>query len=292
MAASSYVILTPARNEGKYLGTTIEAVAAQSVRPLRWLILDDGSTDQTAALASESSARTGFITARSLRASECRSFGSKAEALHAGYEDLRHLSFEYLAILDADVTVERDYYERLLQEFEKDATLGLAGGILLERCDRGGFRPLLSSTEWSVSGPIQMFRRRCWEDIGGYLPLPRGGIDAVAEYMARMGGWRVRAFPELHAFHLRQTGSSTSSVWTKNFHEGVKEYGYGVHPLFQILKAVHRAAGPPLVLGSLLRLAGYTYAWISGEHQALPKDVIQFEHQEQWSRIVRAVRQR
>jgi len=284
MVNNSYIVLTSAYNEENYLGAIIESMSKQVVLPLRWLILDDGSNDRTAVLAQDAAARNPFISVCSLPPRNVRTFQGKAEALRLGYETLHHLPFGYVGILDADVTLPPDYYEGLLKKFEADARLGLAGGVLHEESSKG-FKLLKSNARWSVSGPIQMFRRSCWEEIGGYLPLARGGIDAVAEIMVRMRGWQVHAFTDLPAFHHRPIGTATGTLFGKNFRAGIKEYAYGMHPLFEVLKALHRATEPPFLISSFLRLAGFGWAWLRREPQPLPRGVMDFFRREQLERL-------
>ena len=102
---------------------------------------------------------------------------------------------------DADVTFDENYFESILTQFHENPSLGISGGVI---CDviNGKINHHVISADWSVSGAIQLFRRKCYEDIGGYIPIKRG-IDAIAEVMARMQGWEVRSFPEFKVLHHR-----------------------------------------------------------------------------------------
>ena len=280
----SYIILTAARNEAEFIGRTIKTVTSQTILPIRWLILDDGSTDDTGAIARALVVGVPFVEVRSMPADSVRNFGSKASALNSGYEEVRHLDFDFVAILDADVALAPAYYEWVMEEFARSPALGLSGGMLWERMGRHVL-PLSSNPRWSVSGPIQIFRRLCWEKIGGYLPLVRGGVDAVAEVMTRMHGWEVRAFPYIRALHLRPTGSATDPRWVTRFRCGVKEYAYGTHPAFELVKAIYRTFEHPFIIGSFLRMAGYLWAFMRREPRPLPKHVLRFLREEQMRRL-------
>src|SRR5207247_2228960 len=225
-----YVLITAARNEQKYIVQTLESVIAQTVLPVRWIIVSDGSTDGTDNLVKEYARRHSFITFLRIDRAGEREFGSKAKAVSAWYRLLDGLDYDYIGILDADVAFERTYYEGVLQKLEDNPRLGIAGGVIFE-CDKDRPVRLLTTEEWSVSGPIQMFRRKCYEDIGGYLPL-RNGIDAVAEVMARQKGYEVRAFAEFVVRHLRRTGREGQSIWRTYFRMGVQDYRLGYDYLF------------------------------------------------------------
>jgi poly-beta-1,6-N-acetyl-D-glucosamine synthase len=131
---------------------------------------------------------------------------------------------------------------------------------------------------------VQMFRRECWEEIDGYLPI-RGGIDAAAEVMARMKGWKVCAFPELEVLHHRQTGKETHSTAGIFFHRGLEDYHLGYHPLFFLAKIVRYFQVRPFVIGALIMLCGYLWAGVSRKKRAVPDDLVRFLRKEQLQRL-------
>ena len=256
-----YVLITPARNEERFIEGTIRAVIAQELPPLRWVIVSDGSTDRTEAIVSDYARRHGFIRLLRRERSAGRDFSSKVEAIRAGFEQLRDLDYGYYGNLDADVTFEADYYRRVLEWMEGEPRLGVAGGRVHDYVGPGrDGRPRYrrqSADPASVAGPIQMFRRACWEEIGGY-PAVRGGlVDAIAEVTARMRGWETRTREDLPVRHHRLTGSEGRGAWARAADEGARDYAFGCHPLWNAARAAQRFLHPPLFLGSLLRLWGY-----------------------------------
>ena len=285
MSGPGYIIVTAARNEEAYLERTLRAVAFQTVLPVVWVIVSDGSTDGTDALVRRYSDRYPFIRLVTTAPDGARNFGSKAKAINQGYGLVRDLPHDYVGILDADVSFEPDYYAEVIARFTRNPKLGVAGGILYDNCN-GVFVKQNTSPGWSVSGPIQMFRRACFDAIGGYRPLPRGGIDAVAESAARLKGWHVRAFPELRVLHHRRTGAEKGNLWITCYRDGLKEYGYGCHPLYETAKAAARLLEAPPVIGSLLRLGGYCAAWIRREPRAIPDEILNAVRREQWERLI------
>jgi biofilm PGA synthesis N-glycosyltransferase PgaC len=279
-----YVILSAARNEEAYIEKTIRAVLAQTRKPLKWIIISDGSTDRTNPIVQHYAETNRYIQLVTSTPDGSRNFGSKARAINLGHTLVRDLDHDFVAILDADVSFDPFYYEKVMQRFAEDPRLGLAGGILYDNCN-GEFIRQKTSADWSVSGPIQMFRRRCFDEMGGYQALPYGGIDAVAESAARMLGWKVRAFPDIKVNHHRRTGAEKGNMLVTSFRDGVKEYGYGCDPAFVAAKAFYRLLDAPVMIGSALRLAGYCTAWIRRYPRALPAPVLDAIRREQRLRL-------
>lgn len=283
MNDSPYILVTAARNEAAYIGRTIDAVVAQIRPPERWVIVSDGSTDATNEIVAEAAEKYDFIELLRVDADAERNFGSKAVAVNAGYERISFWPHDFVGVLDADVSFGPDYYEQVIARFRKDSKLGVAGGVLIDLID-GRRVQQLTDPEWSVSGPVQMFRKECFVEIGGYLPL-RGGIDAAAEVMARMHGWRVRAFPELEVLHHRQTGCETHSRLGIFFHRGLEDFRLGYHPLFFTLRSLLRFREAPFVLGGLTMLGGFLWAGISGKEKKVPDDFVRYLRREQMGRL-------
>jgi len=197
---------------------------------------------------------------------------------------LNSTKYEFLGNLDADISFEPSYYECILQGFREDPKLGIAGGILFEPF-HGKWIAQRTSISWSVSGPIQMFRRHCYEDIGGFLPLKDGGEDAVAEVMARMRGWKVKAFSHIPVRHHRGTGTATGSILCAKFRRGRMEHKIGYHPLFEIAKCCLRVLEVPYLIGGFSELCGYCWDFLNTDHREVPTNVVRFLRQEQIQRI-------
>jgi glycosyltransferase involved in cell wall biosynthesis len=256
----------------------------QTILPQKWVIVEDGSVDRTNEIVTDYARRFTCIQLVSGEPTSNRNFGSKARAIAEGHERLKGLEYEFIGNLDADVSFEPTYYESVLAQFRDNPKLGIAGGLLFENC-RGKWIRQFTSGSWSVSGPIQMFRKRCYEDIGGYMPLPVGGIDTVAEVMARMRGWEVKSFPNLKVLHHRRSGTQTENVLRARFRSGIREYSIGYHPLFHIAKIVYRSKESPYMVGSLFRFIGFIYAFLSRERRMVPNNFVNYLRQEQHERL-------
>jgi biofilm PGA synthesis N-glycosyltransferase PgaC len=280
----AYVLVTAARNEEAYIEMTIKSVIAQTVLPRKWVIVSDGSTDRTDEIVKRYEDNYGFIRLVRRKTNTNRSFMSKTYAFRAGVEQLNGIEYDFIGNLDADVTFNPEYYEKLLEIFGENHKLGIAGGVVFES-HNGKWVPLRTNVALNVCGAIQMFRRQCYEDIGGYLSLSKGGEDAIAEVMARMHGWDVRSLPDMDIFHYRTTGSSCGGALVRKFHFGVSEYLCGYHPLFELTKCLYRIKQRPYLVGSIFWLCGYYWAFLQRERREAPRDVIRYLQQEQLHRL-------
>ena len=283
-----FAIVTPAFNEAATLGRTIESVLGQTVRPAAWAIVDDGSTDGTGEAIDSYAARHDWIApVRRVKTPGQSYFGSNVAAIGAGVERLRDVEFDYLAILDADITLPADYYETILARMARDAKLGIASGIYENLVD-GRLEPVIHDRR-STPKAIMVFRRAVYEEIGGFLPLDHGGEDTAACIMARMRGWKTWSFPDIKVVHHRPTGTGEAgSVLRARFRAGENEYGLGSHPLFVALKCVKRALlEKPYGVGGAARLAGYLSACMRRPARQAPADVRSYYRNEQIVRVVK-----
>lgn len=280
-----FVIITPAHNEEAFIEKTIQSVVSQTVLPLRWVVINDGSIDSTGKIAERYQRGHRFIDLINIDRAKGRHFGNKVNAFNLGLAKVLSLRYEYIGNLDADISFEQDYFEKLLSEFDKDPRLGIAGGMV-SSCIDGKFVSQNVALD-SVAGAVQLFRRTCFEQIGGYLALPLGGIDAAAEIVARMKGWKVRTFPELHVLEYRRTGTATASPMASRFKEGRRLYSLGYGLPFFLMRCVYRAMEQPVILGSAAALLGYFSALIKGYPKCLAPDVVRYLRIEQRQKILR-----
>ena len=283
-----YVLLTAAKNEETHIGDAIQSVLRQTVRPFAWFIMDDGSSDRTASIVQQFATEHPFIRICSANSREGRNFGSQYKALQAAYELAKPLEFEFLGVQDADIAFERnEYYEDILDEFVRKSRLGIAGGYVYERVD-GNWRSRPSNSEDSVAGGIQMFRRSCFEEIGGYKPLYYGGSDTLAQIEAQMAGWEIMTRPDHHVFHYRPT-SSAGGLVRGIFRAGMEDASFGSHPVFEFLKCCRRATNKPFILGSFIRWCGYVWWNTSGKKPVIHPDKVAFLRNYQLGKLRRFV---
>jgi glycosyltransferase involved in cell wall biosynthesis len=282
----SYVLVTPARNEEQFIEGTLEAVCAQSVRPRRWVVVSDGSTDRTEEIVQWYADRHDWIELVRKPPRVERHFAAKVDCFNAGYARLAGMTYEIIGNLDADITFEKDYLEFLIGKFVEDDRLGVAGTPFVENGAQYDYR--FTNVE-HVSGACQLFRRACFEDIGGYRPVKGGGIDWIAVTTARMRGWKTRTFVDRVCLHHRPMGTAASTAFRALYRLGQQEYVLGGHPLWQVCRAGFQTTRRPYVLGGLLVLAGYVSALMRQIERPVPPELVAFHRREQMARLRRAV---
>jgi biofilm PGA synthesis N-glycosyltransferase PgaC len=283
----SYVLITPARNEGDLIEDTIRSVIAQTILPAKWVIVNDGSTDRTEEIVSRYLKGHPWVALLGMPERENRSFASKARAFNAGYLLLQDVSYDIVGNLDADITFEPDYFEFLLSRFADDPALGVAGTPFVEGTEHYDFR---YANIDHVSGACQLFRRECFMEIGGYRPVKEGGIDWIAVTTARMKGWKTRTFVEKTCRHHRKIGTGTAGELARFFKHGKRDYLQGGHPLWQATRALFQLKKKPYLVGGILLLAGYVWGYVSRKRRPVSRALLQFYRREQMSRLKQILR--
>ncbi|PYK60808.1 MAG: hypothetical protein DME21_10685 [Verrucomicrobia bacterium] len=285
--ATRYVLITPARNEVAHIGITIESVVSQTVRPLRWVICVNDSTDGTEAIAQLHAQSHSFITVAGLTIGGRRSFKNKAVAVAKGFEILAALAFDFVGVLDADISVGAHYFEQILAKFGSQPRLGLAAGRHVE-WHRNRSRRVLSQPEDIAVGGNQFFRRACFSQIRGYRPLSWGGVDTLAGIMARMHGWETQTFPDIEYSHRREMGTEgVANILQTRWLNGVRDQKLGMDPFFAVLKAVRRLLESPLILGNSAWLLGYVCGYALTDDLEVPVVCRKFHRAEQMQRLRR-----
>jgi glycosyltransferase involved in cell wall biosynthesis len=280
----SYVLVTPARNEEAFIELTIRSVVGQTARPARWLIVSDGSTDRTDEIVRQYAAAHSWIELFRRPERETRDFAGKANCFNAGYSRLQQLPHDLVGSLDADLSFEPAYFEFLLEKFATLPKLGVAGTPFVEGAVSYDYR--FTSIE-HVSGACQLFRRKCFEDIGGYVPIKGGGIDWVAVTTARLKGWQTRTFPEKVCQHHRPMGTATVGNFRALYNLGRQDYYLGGHPLWQVFRSCFQTTRRPYLIGGLCLFAGFFGALLSGAKKSVSPELMRFHRTEQMRRLRR-----
>jgi glycosyltransferase involved in cell wall biosynthesis len=278
-----YVLITPARNEEKHIEQLIQSMIAQTALPTKWVIVNDGSTDATAALVQPYLEKHPWIELVNLPTHRDRTFAAKVYAFNAGFEKVKNLEYEVIGNLDSDVSFDPDYCEFLLNKFEADPRLGVAGTIFRE----DGYSSATDSFEGQnhVAGGCQLFRRQCFEEIGGYVPNKAGGIDWIAVTTARMKGWTTRSFREKFFFHYRSLGTAERSLLASTFSYGEKDYYLGGHPVWEAFRVAYRATKKPYLVGGIALYSGYLSAFARRMKRPVSNELMHFHRKEQMSKL-------
>jgi poly-beta-1,6-N-acetyl-D-glucosamine synthase len=281
----SYVIITPARNEARSIELTIQSVIAQTVRPLKWVIVSDGSTDATDDIVGKYAAQHNWIELLRMPERKERHFAGKVYAFNAGRERVQDLPYEVIVSLDADITFNEEYFAFLLERLADDSKLGLVGTPFREMSNESYDYRFVNIEH--VSGACQVFRRACFDEIGGYVPVKGGAIDNIAVISARMKGWKTRTFTEKSCLHHREMGTAQRSAWSARFKFGAKDYAIGNHPLWELFRTVYQMTKKPLIIGGAALGAGYVWAFLRGTERPVSGELMRFHRKEQMLRLKR-----
>lgn len=260
-----YVAITPVKDEAAHLPRLLETMTGQTIRPLRWVLVDDGSSDGTGALLDDFSRRWVFARVLHRPAGRPRAPGPAViDAFHSGLAMVDDLPWDFIVKLDGDLSLDADYFERLLACFAASPTLGIASGVYWEqRPGRRRWREI-RMPDYHAAGAAKTVRRACWETIGGFIPAQ--GWDTVDELRARAAGWDTRHFRNLRMRHWKPEGSGIGVLRTSRMH-GAIFYRTGGTPLLFAAKFLRRCPQWPWLAGALAMLWGYMRA--AGSRQRL-----------------------
>lgn len=258
MIAIRYVILTPVRDEAATLGLTIDSVARQTIPPVEWIIVNDGSTDRTGVIIDEAAKRHPFIHPvhrpnRGFR----KPGGGVVDAFNEGYAAMRSEDLDFIVKLDGDLSFDPDYFEKCFERFKRDPRLGVGGGTV---CDLIGRNLCIEqSPRFHVRGATKIYRDVCWRALGGLWPA--AGWDTVDEVKAQRLGWRTERFSDIPLIHHRPTGQA-DGFWAAPVKYGRANYVAGYHPLFMLAKCARRLTQPPYVVGAIAILYGFVTGYL------------------------------
>ncbi len=251
----AYVLITPARNEAQFIGLTIRSVVMQTVRPIKWIIVSDGSTDATDEIVSKYARDHPWIELIRMPERRERHFAGKVHAFNAGYARVKDLDYDAIGSLDADISFDENYFPFLLGKLAKDPTLGLVGTP--------------------------------FKEIGGYVSVRGGCIDYIAVITARMKGWKTRTFTDKVCLHQRGMGTAQQGMWMARFKLGQKDHSIGNHPSWELFRAAYQMTKRPFVIGGLLVLSGYIWALVQHKERPVPRELVAFVRREQIRRLRR-----
>ncbi len=284
MNTFTYVIVTPARNEAAHLPNTINAVVSQTVRPRKWIIVDDGSTDATGRIIDKAAQQHTWIKAVHRPDRGYRKAGSGlVETFYDGYALIREEPWDLVCNLDGDVSFEPSYFEQCLKHFSLDPKLGIGGGTVCIAVNATLEEESKGDPRFHVRGATKIYRRACWDAIGGLVRAP--GWDTVDEFKANMLGWTTYTFPGIKLIHHKPTGKAYGA-WKTSFKYGRAGYLTGYHPLYMLLKCVKRLSDWPYCIGSAALLAGFLSGYFARLPRSSDPDLIRYIRQQQIRRIL------
>lgn len=274
----SYVLITPARNEADFIELTIQSMIRQTNVPIKWIIVSDGSTDETDNIVKKYLPDHPWMALVRTPERKERHFAGKVMAFNTGYEKVKHLNYDIIGSLDADISFDPEYFNFLLGKFTQHPELGVAGTPFREGGTQYDYR---FSRKEHVSGACQLFRRKCFEEIGGYVPIKEGAIDLTAVVTSRMKGWRTETFTEKHCVHHRVMGTAKNHVFKALYISGYGDYRMGVHPVWQICRSIYQMSRSPIIIGGSILLISYFWALIKRAPKPVSKEFVDFRGKEQ-----------
>ena len=260
-AADRYVLISPCRNESKFMRQTLDSVAAQSLRPALWVIVDDGSTDETPAILAEYAARHDWIRIVTRKDRGVRAVGpGVVDAFYSGYDTIDPKQFDYICKLDLDLRMPARYFELLIQRMKADPYLATCSGKTY--IEDGGTLVYERHGDENSIGAAKFYRMSSFLAIGGFVR--EVGWDGIDGHMCRMKGWEAVSWdePDLRFIHLRPQGSSHKGVYTGRLRQGFGQYYMGTSLLYLTASAVSRFNQKPYVLGQLTILWGWIWGWL------------------------------
>jgi biofilm PGA synthesis N-glycosyltransferase PgaC len=281
----SYVVITPARNEGQFIELTLKCMLAQTVLPAKWVVVSDGSTDGTDDIVRKYAAEHSWIELMRMSERSERHFAGKVYAFNAGHDRVGCLQYEVIGSLDADISFGEDYFEFLLRQLAEDPALGVVGTGFREQNGSNQFYDYSMVGLDHVSGACQLFRRKCFEEIGGYVPVKSGGVDSIAVITARMKGWKTRTFTDRLFVHHRAIGTAQHSALTARFRQGAKDHALGSHPLWELFRTAYQTTQRPFGVGGLFLLSGYVWAVVKHAERPVSPELVRFRRREQMGRL-------
>ena len=294
MTRQTYCIVSPVRDEEKYMRRTLESVVNQTVPPDLFVIVDDGSTDATPAILAEYAAKYPYIKVVQRRnRGQRRVGGGVVEAFYEGWDVAKEYNHDFLTKLDMDLALPLGYFERLLELMAADPRLGTVSGK--------AYYPGPSNTDESFEGELisehigddvslgmtKFWRRQFFDEIGGLVPqVLWDGIDC---YKGRMLGWKACSVdePGLRFIHLRPMGSSDKSIVKGRIRLGTGQWMMGSSPAFVFAAAMHRARHRPYVIGALATLYGWAKAGLTGQPRIADPNFRRHLRDYQWSFLTR-----
>ncbi len=279
---TKYVIITPARDEGAHLEQTILSVVGQTLQPTQWIIVNDGSSDNTGEIVDYFAAQRPWITPLHRRNRGYREAGGGVmNAFYDGFDLIESLDWNFLVKLDADLIFPTDYFEQCFARFDANSRLGIGGGAIFH--DKNGRLILENNPRFHVRGATKIYRRECWDQLDGLVRAP--GWDTIDELKANMLGWTTQTFIDLQVTHQRFTGSE-DGAWKDSVKNGRANYIAGYHPLFMIVKCIRRMGARPYAKAAVALWWGYLSSFLKRIPQIQDKSLIKYTRNQQMRKLL------
>jgi glycosyltransferase involved in cell wall biosynthesis len=273
-----YIIISPVRNEEAFVESTIKAIINQKVKPMEWIIVNDGSTDSTREIIEKYTAQHPWIKLYNL---EDRGYyypgTGVVNVVKQGFDKISQSGWEYIVKLDCDITVDPDYFVKIFDEFSSNKKLGIASGaIYLVDNEEVTKEKSQFDHPWGAS---KVYRKQCFTEIDGWKAIP--GWDLADLLSAQMKGWETRCFDEYKILHHRESGQRRSGLTSGKFLLGRFTYRFGYNFIYTVFKGLYRITERPVILGGISIIAGYIFAFLKREDRLFDKEMRKFLRKKQ-----------
>jgi biofilm PGA synthesis N-glycosyltransferase PgaC len=277
---TKYVVITPVRDEEQHIEYTIKSMISQTIKPSVWVIVNDGSRDNTERIISEYARRFSWILLSSRVDRGWRERGAGVVvAFYLGMKSVESYRYDFIVKLDGDLSFDEDYFEKILSKFLEDAKLGIAGGVCYER--KGRRLVIDRHPMFHVRGASKVYRSQCFKEIGGLIPV--FGWDSIDEIKANMLGWTTHSFPDIRILHHRRTGSTRKFM---QFDAGKGCYFLGYHPAFTLFKSISWIPRRPFLLGAIAFLYGFIKGYIWNLPRIQDDEFVEYVRRQQKNRLL------
>ena len=280
-----YLVVSACKNEADNLPKLIQSVVGQTIKPLVWVIIDDGSTDNTPKILEEAKEKYKWIQSIQLKESS-RDLGfhlssvmKKAFEFGIDYCRKNGIDYEYLGNVDGDIILEKTFFEKLINEFEKDDKLGIAGSGTQYIVDGKIIQPEGGADE--PSGGDMLIGRECFEDCGGIQIT--WGWDGTLKAKAKIRGWKVKRFEHIEALETRRVGS-VEGYWKRYMDWGVASYYFNINPIHALIKSVILLRKKPHYIG-IAFLMGYLSSFIRRREKIEDEEIRKF-YWNKWKKYI------
>ena len=274
-----YIIITPFKSEEKYISKLIDSVINQRLLPKLWIMVNDSSSDKSTDIIREYSKEYNWIKLFDYPGSEKRSPGGNiVKVFKYGYTKVYTEEWDFIVKLDADLSFETDYFEKISKAFAEDPRLGITGGA----CVDSDNMKVEKTTKNHIRGATKAYRKDCYQDINGLSECL--GWDGIDERDALMKGWHVTSAPNCHVIHHRTTGSAIGLLKSK-YNAGISSYNMGYHPLYLILRVLYNLKNKPIILGSLMMFVGYFSSYLIGREKCVSQPLQRFIRKRQLKNV-------
>jgi len=276
-----YIIISPVRNEVEFIETTILSVVNQTIRPVKYILVNDGSTDGTDNIISRYVEEYDWILTVNRPPKEHSPGGGVVDAFYDGYKLISDQEWDFVIKLDGDLKFGTDYFEQLLILFDKNPRLGMASGKTYQYKKEKLVLDIMPDDH--VRGPAKMYRKECWNDIGGLKKVL--GWDTLDELKAQVLGWETRSYKELVLIHYKPIGFKQKKIVKREIKAGERQHYLGYLPLFAVFRGFYRMFQKPFFIAGLLNLYGFALASVKNSERIEDKGIIRHLRRKQMDRL-------